>query len=126
MMQKRKQAPLLLFFLFSSFILYAQKDSPPAASGKPGNDTLDVSKLAVKKPVYHLLYQTRSRQLTTGAVGEVYTNDLRKTASASFGGLITGRLAGLYAGQFSGEPGNDDVSLLVRGQAPLVMVDGTP
>ncbi|MBS1563366.1 MAG: SusC/RagA family TonB-linked outer membrane protein, partial [Bacteroidetes bacterium] len=77
-------------------------------------------------PTFNTLYQTRDRRLTTAAVGEVYTNDLTKTASASFGGMLTGRLAGLQVTQSTGEPGNDDPNLYVRGQAPLVMVDGTP
>ncbi len=124
MISKRKQVPLLLLFLISSFISFSQADT---SHPKSGDDTLNISKwLPQQGPVYHLLFQTRSKKLNTGAVGEIYNNDLEKTASASFGGTLIGRMAGLYATQTSGEPGNDDVSLLVRGQAPLVMVDGTP
>src|ERR1700748_1308532 len=113
MISKRKQVPLLLLFLISSFVSFSQADT---SHPKSGDDTLNISKwLPQQGPVYHLLFQTRSRKLNTGSVGEIYNNDLEKTASASFGGTFIGRMAGLYATQASGEPGNDDVSLLVRG-----------
>src|SRR5882762_678676 len=126
MTQNRRHVPLLLLSLFSSVISYAQKDSISPAV-QPVSDSIRINGWLVKpKSSYNLLFQTREKKLNTGAVGEIYTPELQKTASASFGGLLTGRMAGLYATQASGEPGNDDVSLLLRGQAPLVMVDGTP
>jgi len=124
MIRNRMRVPLLLLSIFSSFISYAQDDAKtPAVS----NDTLPIGKWPGRGgSSYNLLYQNRERKLTVAAVGEVYTNDLIKTASPSFGGMLTGRLAGVYVTQFTGEPGNDDPTILVRGQAPLVMVDGTP
>src|SRR5882757_2710808 len=121
MMQNRKHVPLLLLSLLGSFILHAQKDSvSPAANAQPVSDSIRISGWLVKpKSTYNLLFQSREKKLNTGAVGEIYTPELQKTASASFGGLLTGRMAGLYATQSSGEPGNDDVSLFLRGQAPL-------
>ncbi|HSC37544.1 MAG TPA: hypothetical protein VLD19_06735, partial [Chitinophagaceae bacterium] len=122
MTQNRRLVFLLLLSFFSFTFSYAQKD-PASSLVPPVSDSIRIDSWLVKsKSFYNLLFQTREKKLNTGAVGEIYTPELQKTASASFGGLLTGRMAGLYATQSSGEPGNDDVSLLLRGQAPLVMV----
>jgi TonB-linked SusC/RagA family outer membrane protein len=76
---------------------------------------------------YQQLYGGRqNRKLATAAVGEIYTDELEKTLSRSTTGLLTGRLAGLYSSQSTGEPGADNVAVSLRGGSPLVMVDGTP
>lgn len=115
MIKIRMQVPLLLL-LTCPLLMHAQDDSTKAATKLTSPQNL----------TYNLLFEVQSRKITTAAVGQISGNELQKTTSASFGGLLTGRLAGLYTSQTSGEPGNDDVSLLVRGQTPLVMVDGTP
>lgn len=129
MIRKRLQIALLLFFTFSSFALHAQKDSlpPPKPVGKSPKDSVEVLKLNDQsQSSYTLLYQIQKKKKTVSAVGEIPGKDLLKTMTPSFGGMMTGRLAGVLTSQSSGEPGNDDVSVLVRGQAPLVLVDGTP
>lgn len=73
-----------------------------------------------------LFSRKQKRTESVAAITEVHKDQLTKTTSASFGGLLTGRVAGLYTSQTTGEPGNDDVSLSIRGQTPLVLVDGTP
>ena len=111
-----RQVPLLLFFAFISMTAFAQTQ-----------DTLQLLRPFVpSRATQHLLFETRPGKTTTAAVSEIRTEELRKTNSASFGGLLAGRLAGLYVTQPTGEPGNDDVSYLLRGQAPLVLIDGTP
>ncbi|MGV3503599.1 MAG: SusC/RagA family TonB-linked outer membrane protein [Adhaeribacter sp.] len=76
---------------------------------------------------YQQLYGgSQDRRLSTAAVGEIYTAELEKTFSRSTTGLLTGRLAGLYGNQSTGEPGADNVAISLRGANPLVMVDGTP
>jgi len=62
--------------------------------------------------------------LNVSSVGEVYTNELLKRPLLLLVATYR-RLAGLYIIQTSGER-NDDVTFLLRGQAPLVMIDGTP
>lgn len=54
----------------------------------------------------------------------MYSNDLQKTIVSPIYGTFTGRLAGLLTSQNSGEPGNDGYSLSLRGQEPLVLLDG--
>lgn len=76
---------------------------------------------------YQTLYgPAQKRKLSTAAVSEIYTRELELNTSRSTGGLLIGRIPGLYTNQSTGEPGADAVSLSLRGGAPLVMVDGTP
>jgi TonB-linked SusC/RagA family outer membrane protein len=118
-MMKRRTRLLSLSILLAlpSVLLQAQTDTSAVKQHLP-EDTIPTS--------YHVLYQFQKRNRITGAVAELPGNDLDKTVSASFAGFMTGRLAGLYTTQGTGEPQNDDVSLFLRGQVPFVLVDGTP
>ena len=64
--------------------------------------------------------------LTTSSTQAVYNNDLIKSTVTSVKNALTGRLAGLYTNQSSGRPGLDEVSVLLRGQNPIVLIDGIP
>jgi TonB-linked SusC/RagA family outer membrane protein len=75
---------------------------------------------------FQVLYGTQKKTTAIQSVSEIYSGELEKTTATSFGGLLAGRLAGLFATQSSGQPGNDAVSLSLRGQAPLILVDGIP
>jgi TonB-linked SusC/RagA family outer membrane protein len=75
--------------------------------------------------VFNVLYKPQRKDLSIGSVGQISIG-LDKTTSASFNGLLAGRLAGLYASQMTGEPGNDNYSLSLRGVTPTVLIDGVP
>lgn len=75
---------------------------------------------------YKLLYGVQQKRKSTAAITEIYNKEIEKTLSASFAGMLTGRMAGLLTTQSSGEPGADFPSLTLRGQAPFVMIDGSP
>lgn len=75
---------------------------------------------------FNVLYTKQNKATNVESVGELRTNDLTKTISSPINGTFTGRLAGLTTYQSSGEPGNDGVSLSLRGQTPLVILDGIP
>ncbi|WP_460893467.1 SusC/RagA family TonB-linked outer membrane protein [Rufibacter soli] len=65
-------------------------------------------------------------RLTATSTDVVYTDDLVKSNVTSVRNALTGRLAGLYTVQSSGMPGADAVSTSLRGQEPLVIIDGIP
>ncbi|MDI3318381.1 SusC/RagA family TonB-linked outer membrane protein [Pinibacter soli] len=75
---------------------------------------------------FNLLYHKREEKLSLESISEVQTPALQKTIAANWGTMVTGRLAGLYTNQSSGNPGYDDVALYLRGRTPLVLIDGTP
>ncbi|KAI9451728.1 TonB-dependent receptor [Russula earlei] len=136
MIRKRLQQGLLLFLITGFSVVQAQKitndipggTTPSKASKKSQNPITDttVTRQSSQGETYDVLYQVRKRKLTTGSMVEIYNKDLLKTQTPSYGGMLAGRVAGLYTTQASGEPGNDDITGTIRGQAPLVLVDGAP
>ncbi|MFD1257838.1 SusC/RagA family TonB-linked outer membrane protein [Mucilaginibacter terrae] len=63
---------------------------------------------------------------TTASTQAVYTPSLIKQPVVNVLNALTGRFAGLYTQQNSGQPGLDAVSLTLRGRTPLILVDGIP
>lgn len=63
---------------------------------------------------------------TAASTQTIYNNELIKNPVTSVRNAVTGRLAGVRTNQTSGRPGNDEVNLLLRGQNPLILVDGIP
>jgi len=74
----------------------------------------------------------RQKKITVvGAQSSVSSKELTQSPVANISNSLVGRAPGLFATQASGEPGNDQSRLLIRGigtfsgnQAPLVLVDG--
>lgn len=78
------------------------------------------------KPV-RLLNNTSIRSdLTAASTQAVYNRDLQKNPVTAYTSALPGRLAGLITNQFSGQPGADNMGLNLRGQNPLVIIDGIP
>ncbi len=75
------------------------------------------------KPV-ELIYTTVPANLTTASNDAVYTRDILKSPVTSFRNGLTGRLAGLFTLQSSGQPGADGAALILRGQTPVIVIDG--
>src|SRR5690606_6054556 len=101
-------------------------ESVAVNSGQALNVILMENPLGPDTTFQTLYGPAQRRKLSTAAVSEIYTNQLEQTTSRSTGGLLTGRIPGLYTSQSTGEPGADAVSFNLRGTTPLVMVDGTP
>ncbi|HEY5916433.1 MAG TPA: TonB-dependent receptor [Chryseolinea sp.] len=77
-------------------------------------------------------YGEQKKVTVTGAVVAVNGADLVKSPAIDLSNSFAGRLAGVVAVQTSGEPGNDQSTLRIRGvntignQEPLVVIDGIP
>lgn len=78
-------------------------------------------------------YGTQKKETVTGSVSTITTKDLLQSPQANLSNALAGRLPGILSVQRSGEPGNDQSTLRVRGvgtfagessQNPLIMVDG--
>lgn len=78
------------------------------------------------KPVRLLNNTTIRPELTTASTQAVYNADLKKNPVTAYTSALPGRLAGLITTQFSGQPGADNTNLNLRGQNPLVIIDGIP
>ena len=70
-------------------------------------------------------YGKQAKKDITGAVATVQGEALAMTKTADLTNSVAGRLPGIITKQTSGEPGNDESSISIRGfGTPLVIVDG--
>lgn len=75
-------------------------------------------------------YGVQKKVTVTGAIGSIKGDELIKTPTGSINNMLAGQLPGLTSVQYSGEPGADAATILIRGQAtfndssPLIQVDG--
>ena len=75
-------------------------------------------------------YGSHKKETLTGSIVTVKGDDLAKSPSPNLGASLQGRLPGLIANQRSGQPGQDDPAIRVRGFGtfgnadPLYIIDG--
>ena len=77
-------------------------------------------------------YGEQKKVTVTGAISAVGSDEILKSPSASVANSLTGKVTGLASVQYSGQPGQDEATLYVRGvaslteerSAPLMIVDG--
>lgn len=121
----------------------------------PGNDTLVVSYLgfvtqkvatagqsnlnialaesvSALDEVVVVAYGTQRKETVTGAVAGVKGVDLVQSPAANLSNSLAGRIPGLVVINTSGEPGQDDPRITIRGtntlgnSSPLIVIDGVP
>lgn len=77
-------------------------------------------------------YGTQKKATVTGAVTAIQGAVLENSPAISVSNSLAGRLPGVVIIQTSGEPGNDESSISIRGQNtlgnnnPLIVIDGIP
>lgn len=85
-------------------------------------------------------YGEQKKETLTGSVANISGKEIVKSPSTNVGNSLAGKLPGLIVNQRSGEPGQDDPGILVRGygtfgpdgdasstaSAPLIVIDGVP
>lgn len=75
-------------------------------------------------------YGAQKKAHLTGSVAAVGQEEILKTTSSNVSQALVGKLPGIVSQQSVGQPGSDDVTMLVRGYSsyqgtsPLVLVDG--
>lgn len=77
-------------------------------------------------------YGTQKKETLTGAISSVKTEALLKSPNPSVANSLAGQIPGLSSVSTSGQPGNEDPSLYIRGvgsltegaSSPLILVDG--
>jgi len=111
---------LLAGLSFPAAQLYAQ--APPA-----GALPMPVDSLVIKKEKQvELIYYRQPAKLSVASVDMIGGADITSRPVTSIRSTLTGRLAGLFTQQFSGQPGNDGVGTLMRGLGPITIIDGIP
>lgn len=75
-------------------------------------------------------YGTQKKATLTGSISQVGGDEVRKMAAVNLTNTLAGKTAGVIANTRSGEPGEDNADILIRGKgtlgstAPLIVVDG--
>ena len=75
-------------------------------------------------------YGVQSKESVLGAISQVDSEALLRSGQTNITNSLAGKLPGVLTFQMSGQPGNDDATILIRGlsswngSTPLVMVDG--
>lgn len=75
-------------------------------------------------------YGAQKKATLTGSVSQVSGDEIKKVAAANLTNTLAGKTAGVIANVRSGEPGEDNASILIRGKGttgnsdPLIVVDG--
>src|ERR1700744_4851549 len=64
-------------------------------------------------------YGTRKKADLTGAVVTIKGEELEKSPVANVSNALAGAMPGLIVNTYSGEPGNDNANIFVRGQGTL-------
>lgn len=77
-----------------------------------------------QKPPVELLYTQAPAHLTATSTEALYSKDILRAPVTSAKSALTGRMAGLYATQSSGQPGADGAAVSLRGLDPVVVIDG--
>tara|TARA_R110002126_G_scaffold291603_1_gene454169 strand:- start:30 stop:3074 length:3045 start_codon:yes stop_codon:yes gene_type:complete len=77
-------------------------------------------------------YGTQKKVTLTGAVSAIKSKEIKETQTANLANNLTGRVPGLVINSRGGEPGGDNVDILIRGisttgdNTPLYVIDGIP
>ncbi|MEX0929864.1 MAG: TonB-dependent receptor [Balneolales bacterium] len=75
-------------------------------------------------------FGTQDKATVTGSIASIRTAEIKQSPAANLAVTLTGRLPGLITIQQSGEPGQDDPLMYLRGrstlngQNPIILVDG--
>ncbi|MDP4276493.1 MAG: TonB-dependent receptor [Bacteroidota bacterium] len=75
-------------------------------------------------------YGSQKKATLTGSVSQISGEDIKKVAAVNLTNSLAGKTAGVIANVRSGEPGEDDANILIRGKgttgstAPLIIVNG--
>lgn len=109
--------------LVFSFLGYGTKEA-----GVDEGDRINVMLAATSNSLNQVVvvgYGTQQKANVTGAIATMSSKELTTVPVANVTTALAGQLPGLIAVQRSGEPGNDDAGLSIRGFGnALVVVDG--
>ena len=112
--------------LIFSFIGMQEQTVP--VSGRSVIDVVMEPEMQSLDEIVVIGYGTAKKQSLTGAVSAIHGDELLKAPSTNVSSLLGGRLPGVSSVQTSGEPGDDQATLRIRGSRYGVtyIVDGMP
>lgn len=116
--------PLRVFACCGLLICYASIVSAQqiADTTSKRQDTTQLTDKKLKK----LIFFNTPNQLSTSSSAAIHGSEITSSLVASYPLALAGRLAGLTASQNSGQPFSEGSLLRLRGQSPLILIDGIP
>jgi TonB-linked SusC/RagA family outer membrane protein len=89
-------------------------------------DTLQPSADSGAVKVIRNIYYNANAEKSLAATGVVYTQSLVRVPTTNVQLGLIGLVPGLQIRQNSGNPGNEDITMSLRGRTPIVVIDGVP
>ena len=114
-----------------SAVGYLHKEIKVTNNKNLGNITLEEEVKSLTDVVV-VGYGTQTKATLTGAVSSVSVSSLKEAPVINFSNTFAGKLSGVVAMNYSGEPGGGGSTILIRGNhslnnnGPLVVIDGVP
>jgi TonB-dependent starch-binding outer membrane protein SusC len=112
-----------------SFIGFTSQEIP--VNGQSVIDVIMLSDVSELGEVVIVGYGEQKKANVTGAVASVNLDDVKQIPAANTASLFQGRMAGVTVSNFTGQPGNDNPQIRIRGigtfnagAEPLIIVDG--
>lgn len=113
-----------------SFIGYENKEV--IYKGEPEMKIQLTENVTTLEEVQVIAYGTAKKVTITGALASIKSDEIMKSPVGSIANALSGKVPGLSSVQTSGQPGNDDAKIYVRGvgsmteglSTPLMLVDG--
>lgn len=115
----------LRVFACSTLLIYQVLDIKAQQVSDTTSKKQDTLQLVDKKLKKLIFFNTQTN-LSTGSSSAISGSELTSTLVASYPIALAGRLTGLTTSQNSGQPFNEGYALRLRGQSPLIFIDGIP
>jgi len=129
--QFRLSVPVAAKTLVFSFV--GMKSKEVTITGKTSVNIIMEEEVLDMEEVVVVGYGTMKKNDLTGSVGQVRMKDIIKAPVASFNQALQGRIAGMQISSGEGQPGEEGINIVIRGNgsltqsnAPLFVVDGFP
>ncbi|MDR3060890.1 MAG: TonB-dependent receptor [Dysgonamonadaceae bacterium] len=112
-----------------TYVGYEQQEVKVNVSSGPVTIILKVENAALDEVVV-VGYGTQKKLTLTGSTTSVSGASLQQNSSVNLSQGLAGRLSGVIVNNRSGEPGNDDAIMFIRGRStlgdnsPLIIIDG--
>ena len=125
------EAPSANDTLLISFVGYILEEFPIDGQAEV-TIPLERSVTSLDEVVVSVPYGTQTVATTTGSVSQISGETLEQLPSTNLTQSLQGTVAGLIGVTDSGQPGQDDSNLLIRGistlgdNSPLIVIDGIP
>lgn len=116
--------------LIFSFVGY--QETTVAINGRSQINVAMVSKIEEIEEVVVVGYGRQSRITTTGSISSVNADEIEKASAPTIGEALAGKAPGLSTIQTTGQPGESDPEIFLRGVGtmnntnPLIIIDGVP